>query len=324
MKRIRHLEAATYQRHSLHGDDRVWSETNCYVDLLIEQLHSLGVEPMAALPFTLGIDFEGDQWTFFKFPDGDLLDLYGIDIQELAVWRPIVLHIEDQIAAGRPVMVELDSYYLPDTAGTAYKLAHVKSTVGVNEIDIERQHLGYFHNQGYFTLTGDDFRDIFQLDGLVHERMLPPYVEYLKTHSLSAPVQHSQLLVASLALLRKHLSRLPRTNPFLAFKTQLHEDMEWLLQAPSEVFHTYSFANLRQYGACFELSESYLRWLTANGVGGLDKATDAFFSIAQLAKTFQFQLARAMARKKPLELAPLDVMAAAWKVGTDELLRLHQ
>ena len=28
---------------------------------------------MAALPFTLTVDLEGDQWTFFKFPLADLL-----------------------------------------------------------------------------------------------------------------------------------------------------------------------------------------------------------------------------------------------------------
>lgn len=323
MKRIRHLDAANYRRHALHGENRVWAETNCYVDLLIEQLHALGVEPIAALPFTLGIDFEGDQWTFFKFPDADLIELYGIDIQELAVWRPMVNHIEDQIAAGRPVMVELDSYFLPDTAGTAYKLAHVKSTVGVNEIDVEARHLGYFHNQGYFTLSGDDFRDIFQLDGLVHERMLPPYVEYLKTRAQHTALSTPQLVAASLALLKQHLSRLPTSNPFARFKTQFSKDLEWLLQAEIELFHTYSFANLRQYGACFELTETYLRWLTEHGVHGLAPASEAFLQIAQMAKAFQFQLARSMARKKPLDLAPLDAMAAAWQVGTTELLRLH-
>ena len=48
--------------------ERAWAETNCYVDLWVELLHALGHDPIAALPFTLAIDFEGDQWTFFKFP----------------------------------------------------------------------------------------------------------------------------------------------------------------------------------------------------------------------------------------------------------------
>lgn len=321
MKRILQLDAATYRRHLIHGEDRVWAETNCYADLLIEQLHALGLEPIASLAFTLGIDFEGDQWTFFKFPDGDVADLYGIDIQELAVWRPLVRHIEDLVDAGRPVMVELDSYFLPDTAGTAYQLGHVKSTVGVNEIDVAARHLGYFHNQGYFTLSGDDFSNVFQLEGLVHDRMLPPYIEYLKTSR--EPLRGQALLEASLAQLRRHLSRLPADNPFVRFKARFASDLAWLMDADIATFHTYSFANLRQYGACFELSDTYLRWLAAQGVPGLQAPAEGFAQIAQTAKAFQFQLARSMARKKPLDLAPLDAMADAWAAATGTLRREH-
>src|SRR5207302_5072476 len=129
MQQILPLDPAHYQRHRIHGANRVWAETNCYVDVWVELLHAWGFEPVAALPFTVAIDFEGDQWTFFKFPLADLLELYGLDVQELAIWRPLVAHVEQQVALGRAVLVELDSYCLPDTAGAAYGLAHMKSTV---------------------------------------------------------------------------------------------------------------------------------------------------------------------------------------------------
>src|SRR4051795_7634725 len=128
MKQILPLDPTRYQRHPIHGADRHWAETNCYVDVWVELLHALGFEPIAALPFTLAIDFEGDQWTFFKFALADLHELYGLDVQELAIWRPLVAHIEEQVTLGRPVLVELDSFHLPDTAGSAYRIAHVKST----------------------------------------------------------------------------------------------------------------------------------------------------------------------------------------------------
>lgn len=321
MKRIATLDPLTYRRHLIHGDNRVWAETNCYSDVIIELLHGLGHEPVAALPFTFTIDFEGDQWTFFKFPDADLLELYGLDIQELAVWRPLVDHITDQVAAGRPVLVELDSYFLPDTSGSAYKLAHVKSTVAVNEIDTEHRHLGYFHNQGYYALDGADFSDVFQTEGLVHERMLPPYIEYVKMRpGFEAPVG-GHLVEASLSLLKRQLGRVPRDNPFVQFKARFAQDLEWLMNAEMESFHTYSFANLRQYGACFELGETYLRWLGEHGVNELDSALVAFQKISQTAKTFQFQLARSMARKKPLDLSPLDEMASQWETGIAALRR---
>ncbi len=65
---VLHLDAANYQRHALHAEDRAWVEKNCYIDIWIEVLHALGLDPLPVLPFTLTIDFETDQWTFFKPP----------------------------------------------------------------------------------------------------------------------------------------------------------------------------------------------------------------------------------------------------------------
>lgn len=311
MKKILPLDVASYQRHYIHGADRVWAETNCYVDLLIELLHANGFEPSAALAFTLGIDFEGDQWTFFKFSHHDLLTLFGVDVQELAIWRPLLDHIDEQIAQGHPVLVELDSWYLPDTAGTAYGLDHVKTTVAVNAIDRHAQYLGYFHNQGYFELRGEDFNQIFQVDGLVHQRMLPPYVEFVRLRG--GALEGAVLLEGSLHTLRRQLAHVPASNPFAAFKSRFESDVEWLMQNDISLFHKYSFATLRQFGACYELSQTYLAWLGAQGVDGLDLATSSFADIAQMAKALQFQLARSIARKKAIDLSPLDAMAVAWE-----------
>jgi hypothetical protein len=313
------LDPATYRRHALHGEDRTWAETNCYTDLVIELAHGLGFEPLAMLAFTLAIDFEGDQWTFFKPPAADLHELYGFDLQELAIWRPLVEHVAEQVEAGRPVLVELDSWFLPDTAGTAYRLAHTKTTVGVNEIDVARARLGYFHNAGYFALEGEDFREVFQLDGAPHERVLPPYVEYVKWRANFTPPRGAQLAEASRPLLARHLARAPRDNPFPRFRARLERDLEGLMRAGIERFHVYSFANLRQYGACFELGESYLRWLGSHGVAGVETPALALRDIAETAKRLQFQLARSMSRGKPLDLAPIDAMAAQWTLAMGEL-----
>jgi len=319
MSRIAALDPSSYRRHLIHGENRAWAETNCYTDVIIELLHGFGHEPIAALGFTTAIDFEYDQWTFFKFPDADLLELYGFDIQELAVWRTLAEHVATQVDAGRPVLVELDSYYLPDTAGTAYQLAHVKSTVAVNEFDVSRLRMGYFHNQSYHSLEGRDFIDLFQLDGLVHERMLPPYIEFVKMAPASQLPRGATLTQMSFELLKKHVARAPSINPFIVFKGQFERDLEWLMSAGIETFHAYSFATLRQYGACFELAETHLRWLDENGIDGLGISAEAFQNISQSAKAFQFQLARSMARKKPLDLSPLDLMAASWDAGMSSL-----
>ena len=42
-------ETSAYVRHAIHGEDRTWAETNCYTDLLIELVHSLGHDPVAML-----------------------------------------------------------------------------------------------------------------------------------------------------------------------------------------------------------------------------------------------------------------------------------
>jgi len=318
LTRIRELDPQTYEAHAIHGPGRTWAETNCYVDVIVEMLHGLGLDPVAALPFTVRIDFEGDQWTFFKYPHADLLALYGLDVQEMNPWLSLVHHVEEQVAAGNPVLVELDSYYLPDTAGTAYRTEHVKSTVAVNSIDVEGRHLGYFHGQGYHHLQGSDFVDIFQTTGLVHERMLPPYIERVRIVNEDPP-RGSALVDASLASLRRELSLLPRRNPFVAFRERFEADLDWLTKEPIETFHIYSFANLRQYGACFELVETYLRWLDEHGQGGLSEASKAFGDISAIAKTFQFQLARAVARGRTLDYEPVHRMATLWDQGTSLL-----
>jgi uncharacterized protein DUF1839 len=289
--------------------ETIWSETNCYTDLAMGLVRAKGHDPHAMLPFTLAIDFEGDQWTFFKPSNADIAALYGLDIQELAIWRPFIEHVEEQVKAGNTVLAEVDSFFLPDTQGTAYRIAHQKTTIGADAIDVASRRLGYFHNQGYFMLSGEDFTRLFE------EGPLPPYVEFVKhVPSFTAP-SDDECVQLSLGMMKAHLARAPRDNPFLRFKARLADELPRLLAADIGVFHKYSFATLRQYGACFELASAYLRWLEEKGVAGLEVSAAAFRSISESAKAFQFQLARSMSRKKPLDLAPLDSIGAQWDIG---------
>ena len=328
MAKILPLDPATYRRHPIHGgprDDgtptpeRLWAETNCYTDVVIELLHGMGHEPIAALPFTLTIDFDVDQWTFFKFPHADVEALYGLAIHELAPWRGLATHVEEQVAAGRPVLVELDSYFLPDTGDSAFHRAHVKSTVAVDSIDLDAGVMEYFHNQGYHRVAGQDFRDLYQLDGLAHERMLPPYIEFVKALPRARPLRGAALLDGSLDRLRHQLARVPARSPFDAFATRFQDDLEWLPAAGLDGLHAYSFATLRQYGACHELAHTYLAWLAEQGVDVPASARTAFFQISESTKQLQFQLARAMVRKRALDLSPLAEMGAAWERAMTDL-----
>lgn len=318
------LDPASYQRHLIHGEGRDWAETNCYMDVWIELLNGMGLEPIAALPCVFAIDFEGDQWTFFKYPLIDLDHLYGLDIQELNIWRDLLECIEEQLHRGRHVLVELDSYFLPDTQGTAYKLEHVKSTVAVNEIDRDNKRMGYFHNQSYHVLEGNDFEELLLSFDKLDDRVLPPYVEFVKPRN-KPRLTGNDLLQASLTCFRTQLRNLPEENPFLAFKQRFASDFSDMAHVDLDFFHKYSFATLRQYGAAFELCRTYLEWLKQQGDTStdLDKPIQLYADISASTKVFQFQLARAAARKRAMDLSPLDEMAQWWQQATEILLSAY-
>jgi hypothetical protein len=151
--------------------------------------------------------------------------------------------------------------------------------------------------------------------------MLPPYIEFVKKLPHFQTLSTNSLVETSLSLMRGHLQRIPEHNPFYAFKEKFARDLDWLMQAEIDIFHAYSFATLRQYGACYELVETYLRWLGRNNIAQLEAPTEAFAQISQTTKALQFQLARSMARKKPMDLSPLDTMAAHWQNGMDILMQ---
>jgi hypothetical protein len=303
------LDPTTYDRHPLHRGDCAWPESNCYVDLWVELLHTIGAEPLAALPFTLGIDLEGDQWTFFKFPLADLYTLYGVDVFELNVWRPLVAHVEEQVALGRPVIVEADAFYLPDTAGTSYRSAHVKTSIGIQALDREASRLGYFHNAGYYELEGADFAGLFRLE---EDSSLPPYVEVAKVRRRPA-LTGGALVGASIELLSLHLDRRPDRNPFRRYAVRFRADLETLAAAPLSYFHEYAFATFRQYGPAFEFAAAYLEWLEAGGESGLTRSAAACRAIATGAKTLQLRTARRVSAGRRFDPAPtIDAMADAW------------
>jgi hypothetical protein len=310
---LRPIDASAYVRHPIHGPERTWTETNCAVDLWVEVLHAWNAEPIAALPFTLAVDFEGDQWTFFKFPLDDLGSLYGVDVIELTIWHQLVGHVEEQLQRGRLPIVEVDAFYLPDTAATSYRREHVKSSIGIQALDRSAGWLGYFHNRGYFELQGDDFKALLRLtEDTACSDILPPYVEAAKLPARSRYAA-AALVSASIDRLRVHLERAPADNPFRRYQTRLSNDLTVLSEETLEYFHRYAFATMRQCGAAFELAATYLRWLQANGERGLEPLAESCDAIAGGARTLQFRTARVVQTRRPFDSAALiDPMAQAW------------
>lgn len=314
------LRAADYQVHHLHHEDRAWVEKNCYVDVWIEAIHAVGLDPTAMLGFTVGLDFEGDQWAFFKPPHRDLSRLYGIDVFELNVWRgDILAHAENHAREGKLVFTEADAYWMPDTAGTDYRRQHTKSTIVINAISRESQALGYFHNAGYYELQGEDFVHLFRV-GYPHDpAFLPLFAEYARIDRIERlPVQ--ELVATSTEVLKSHLARRPRQNPIRRFAQQFPDDVLWLQNEGLPLYHGYAFATLRQLGANFELASVYLEWLAANGEQELGEAQAAFADISAGAKAMVLKTARAVHAKRAVDFAPmLETMAASWDAGMDSL-----
>jgi hypothetical protein len=303
-----------YEPHRLHRDGRSYVETNCYLDVIIELVHALGHEPAAALGGTIAVDWEGDQWTFFKPPPGDLESLYGIDIHEMQPYRPLEEQIADQLAAGRSMIVELDSFFLPDVAATAYRREHVKSSAAIESIDREAEKLRYFHNATFCELEGEDYRGVF---AAVSPPALPPYVELVRLDRMRRTTG-DELREAAASAFRSHLGRVPETNPFRRFAESLEATLPRLLEGEEAAYHAYAFATVRMAGASFEVAADHVEWL----FGGAAAATvETLLELVNGCKMLSFKLAR----RRPFDVGPpVEALAETWERAQHQLAGLQR
>ena len=302
-------DPATYKPSPLHSGERTYIETNCFTDIVIELLHARGDEPVAAFGSFVRMDFENDQWTFFKPFAVDLEVLFGVDIHEVQPYRPIPTQIAEVLALGRTMTIELDAWYLPDTAATSYGVAHVKTGVIAESIDLAGQRFRYFHNASLYELSGADFRGAFRLGTDWSEDVLPPYTELIRFDAGPA-LRGDGLRSAARRILRGHLDRVVPGNPFDRFGERLATDLPALLAGDAALYHAYTFATFRMAGAGFELLASHTDWLL--GEEG-SRATDAMGRIVDGCKVLGFKLAR----RRPFD--PTDAMRALSDAWTEAL-----
>jgi hypothetical protein len=313
------LNARNFEPHRLHGPDSVWPEKNCYIDLWLEVLPALRLDPLALLAFTLAVDFEDDQWTFFKPPHNELRELYGVDVQELTLWRPLLAHATEHLRAGKFICCEVDAYWLPDTQGTDYRRQHSKTSILLASLDPAARHLGYFHNAGYFELQGEDFERLFHLHAPPGPEALPLFAELVRVDRLRH-CPPAELAERSLPMLRQHLDRRPQANPFARFARRLTQDLPELQAAGLARYHAWAFASVRQAGAAFELASAHLRWQAGWGRADFSEAADHFDTISGACKSLILKGARAVHSGRPLDASGLtDTMSQAWEYGMDSL-----
>ncbi len=315
------LDPALYQRNPLHGETVQWMEKNCYFDVWIELIHALGCDPIAIVPAVCALDFEGDQWTFYKPPHDELRELYGIEVTELNAWRPMLEHALEHLPAGKFISVEADAFWLPDVSGTDYRTNHVKSTIVLVDVDTDAKRLRYFHNASFWELGGEDFDRIFEppFPGL------PFFAELVRVDRLVRRPP-AELAAMSRTFLRRHLARRPGDNPVERFRARFERELATLQEKGLAHYHAWAFATLRQLGSSSELMATYVRWLAANDptpgtdVAALLPAAEAYERISAGAKTFILKAARAVNARRPLDAGPtFDEWSAAWQTAATAL-----
>jgi hypothetical protein len=232
------------------------------------------------------------------------------------VWRPLADHAQEHLAGGKLISTEADAFYLPDTAGTDYQRQHTKTTIVIQDFDLERRRLGYFHTAGYYALEGDDFAHLFRVGVAPDPTFMPLYAEVVRIDRLARRAP-DELRALSRALLGKHVARRPGDNPVARFGQRFAADLPWITSEGLAFYHAWAFATVRQLGAAFELAALHLEWL---GDRALAPATLAFSALSQTAKAFILKAARAVNAKRALDARPMfDEMAAAWQAGMDTL-----
>ena len=305
-------DPATYQPHAIHSGERNYLETNCFTDIISELLHAHGDEPLASFGSFVRMDFENDQWTFFKPRPEDMELLYGLDIHEIQPYRSIPLQIAEQLGLGRTMTIELDGWYLPDTAATSYRAGHVKTGVIAEAIDVGAERFRYFHNASLYELGGEDYRGAFRLGDAWSADVLPPYTELIRFDA-GPPIRGADLRQTARRLLRGHLDRVPPGNPFDRFGGRLASDLPALLAGDAALYHAFTFATFRMAGAGFELLGSHVDWLL--GPDGAP-ASAAMARIVEGCKVLGFKLAR----RRPFD--PTDAMGALGEAWTEALTSL--
>ncbi len=256
---------------------------------------------------TVRMDFEGDQWTFFKpFPE-DLELLFGIDVHEMQPYRPLPEQAAEQIAQDRTLIVELDSWYLPDTQGHEPIAPNTSRARSWSRASIRAsERLRYFHGTGLYELAGEDYRGVFRLGGDFSEDVLPPYTELVRFDA-GPCLRGAELREAARTLLRGHLAHRPAEQPLRALRRSARARPAAPAGGRRERLSRLRVCD-RQDGRLGVRGRLPLRreWLLGDAAG---PASQALQRIVEGCKVLSFRLAR----RRPFEPeSALSALAAAW------------
>ena len=319
-----------------------WAANDGVMAAWIELLASLGLDPHALWPAAVALDFEGDQWTAVEPSRDELRALYGIDVQELHVWRPLAEHAIEHLAAGRALMVEVDAFWLPvaiDADDADYRRNHAKTTIVLNEIDLDARRIAFFDGSGYFEAHGDDVTHLLGLEDdaseleaiadwrgtrvaqvgaaavALDEGRLPPRVRFVRADRRVAR-STEELQMLALHHLDNHLAFRPATNPLRRFATRIVDDLPLLREYATAAYDDWAACTVRHFGAAFELAARGLAWQDESSDSPLRDAARAFEQLARDASTLEQKLGRAVSSTKNADTNKLlEAMAQCWDDG---------
>lgn len=327
-RRLAGLDPDSFEPHRLHSDDPAWANTNCYTDVWIELLSALHLDPLPAMSCAVSSQFCGDQWEFLKPRSQDLEKLYGLRFGEYLIWKPITEHLAAQFELGNFAMVEVDSYYLPDTAGTSYRTEHGKTSIIPLSVDAVAGRLSYLHNSGLFRLEGEDFQATLGTSA-VHGFVPSPYVDLIDTAGLKR-LGPAELLAAAEEVFAGHLQRIAESSqpqPMRRLADYLGRQAGPLAEHGLPYFHQLAFATTRQAGLAAMLAAEFCRWLSAARAGRsgtlhdagqpdeLLRAAAAFRACSDSAKQLQFKLARFASGRSTSTESELAAMPTHWETA---------
>jgi hypothetical protein len=295
--------------HAWHHGERVWSATNSHLDVWIELLHTLGLDPAPVLLQTLCADFEGDQWTLTNVSRADLWAAYGIGVDDLCVWRPLLAHLVEQFDRGNAVLVEVDEFHLPALRGSTYQREHVKTLIAATGYDRHAHRLRYLHGASGAEVGGRDLDAL--LTAGIGSAQLPPAAWIVKLDRMSTRTPAERVHIG-VALARLHGTRIPAQNPVRAFGEALRSHGAWLTGGDDDHYQRWAFATLHQCGAAFELAADVCAWLGSHGQP-VESAVAPLRSVSHSARVLHQRLVRVPQSGRMPDVAhTVEDMARSW------------
>lgn len=298
-----------WRQSRLHAFDRDWPETNCDLDYWIELVAARGLPPEAMLGFVASQDFIVDQFSLLVPQKNDLELFYGASIRPLALYGRFEDHFAAHVRSGGIVVIETDSFYLPDSRGVAYHRRHIQTAIAIAAIDPKQRRADYFHNLGFWRLEGEDYdMTVHRPLHLQGDEIIPPHAEVIRFDH--EPLGETALRAQAFERLALRLARQPKADPVAAFAATLPARLSGLAGAGENAFHDWAFHTLRQLGAGFELFGDYLAWLDDGP--RFKAARQACKIVSSLTKTLQFQAARAvLGGRRPRTAGLVEQIGAA-------------